>query len=404
MDVITSLDDLIRVKAEDGPYACSKCPNRYIESGQLQAHRVTYHGAAPQYHHQCQYCNEEFDDFCLYELHKKSCTDIKFLLNLAKPKRSCRLCQTSGRECSSTQPCSLCELVRLPCVYTDAPNRRGEIVVTGDPPVSFIAESQGGIQFYQKGVSSHLNNNEPHHPEEPTSNLNNNELHQPEGLPTDDLAALNLNNNGPDHPDGPPTDHLAALDLNRDLPHREQPSMDHLADSFSSSNDSMELDNSDEIRVQGSMTDELESQSQPLSSSSAIMLLPWLERFTHNNGLISLFDCGTEAQRSLADASFRARLDPTLPSAPLHKRISPSTTTDEIVQAVDFTNDPLAPLSIDIVTLLEEVVNRKSLNSYITLLWSLDLEVMSMDFFGPQRLRLYLDFYWAIWHPNANFM
>lgn len=29
---------------------------------------------------------------------------------------------------------------------------------------------------------------------------------------------------------------------------------------------------------------------------------------------------------------------------------------------------------------------------------------MCVDFFSPQNIRLWLDLYWAIWHPNVNFM
>jgi hypothetical protein len=58
----------------------------------------------------------------------------------------------------------------------------------------------------------------------------------------------------------------------------------------------------------------------------------------------------------------------------------------------------------EILLLIEEVVMVKPRNSSVTLDWSPALKDACLHFFSPPNLRRFLGFYWAIWHPNVNFV
>ena len=67
-------------------------------------------------------------------------------------------------------------------------------------------------------------------------------------------------------------------------------------------------------------------------------------------------------------------------------------------------SDPLSIKTHEILLLVEEVVTIKPRNSPVTLQWSPALKNACLQFFSPINLRKYLGFYWALWHPNVNFV
>ena len=109
--------------------------------------------------------------------------------------------------------------------------------------------------------------------------------------------------------------------------------------------------------------------------------LRFLESFTRNTGFVHSFDCLTLEERTLAYTTFLSRL-------------AISETPD----------DGLLLKCHEIVRLIRETVEVKPRNNPITLNWSTILEDDCMKFFSPQQIRLWLEMYWAIWHPNVNFM
>lgn len=121
--------------------------------------------------------------------------------------------------------------------------------------------------------------------------------------------------------------------------------------------------------------------SSNAQSRKDLLPLGFLENITRSPGLVSSFDCGTEEQRSMALLTFRARFIP-----------QPSP------------DDSLSMKSYEIVALVREVVSVKPRNSPVSLTWSSQLENMCIRFFSPQQIRLNLELYWAIWHPNVNFV
>lgn len=112
--------------------------------------------------------------------------------------------------------------------------------------------------------------------------------------------------------------------------------------------------------------------------------LTFLERFTRTAGLVSSFDCGSETQRKMTEMYFEQAIksQPTLPTE--HK---------------------LCQKCLEIVSLIEEVVKVRPRNSSVEdRSWTLAVEEACVRFFTPASLSLYLELFWAFWHPNVNFL
>lgn len=134
--------------------------------------------------------------------------------------------------------------------------------------------------------------------------------------------------------------------------------------------------------------DAARTPSWPKVSTEAygtVSSLKFLESITRNKGLIASFDCGNETQRILARATFASRIE-----------LQREATLEAGLQ------DELSPRSQEIVDLVVEVVKVRPRNSAVTLSWSDELMASCADLFSPDRLRLFLELYWAIWHPNVN--
>lgn len=126
------------------------------------------------------------------------------------------------------------------------------------------------------------------------------------------------------------------------------------------------------------MTSESQTlRTPPIMDTDCTRSLRFLNKFTSNTGLVASFDCGTEAQRTCI----------------LSPVIQGSTT---------WLDNSLSLKTHQILLLVKEVVTIKPRNSAVSLDWSPVLEQMCLEFFSPPSLRKYLEFYWAIWHPNVN--
>jgi len=163
---------------------------------------------------------------------------------------------------------------------------------------------------------------------------------------------------------------------------------------------------------------QLASEVQFMDQLNCAYSLPFLERFTRNTGLVSSFDCGTQEQREdIASALEFENVDPlryppnahlkaglTGPpmSSSLFEKLS-DTGTDKPIPESWF-SDSLSLKTHEILLLVEEVVTVKPRNSPVTLQWSPALKDACLKFFSPVNLRKYLGFYWALWHPNVNFV
>lgn len=154
----------------------------------------------------------------------------------------------------------------------------------------------------------------------------------------------------------------------------------------------------------------------PPSNERPRQSLHFLGKFTSNTGLVSSFDCGTHEQREQLAAELERHISSQLqhrimslpalsmdvPPPMILETISDTSSTDEF--PLDWFNDPLSLKTHEILLLIEEVVTIKPRNSSVTLDWSPALKSACLQFFSPSNIRRFLGFYWAIWHPNVNFV
>lgn len=151
----------------------------------------------------------------------------------------------------------------------------------------------------------------------------------------------------------------------------------------------------------------------PISSDNPRKSLHFLDKFTSNTGLVSSFDCGTHEQREQVAASLDqqilSELQQRIMSMPALGMDIPSplileNNSDTSDLPLDWFNDPLYLKTHEILLLVKEVVTIKPRNSSVTLDWSSALRDACLQFFSPSNIRRFLGFYWAIWHPNVNFV
>jgi hypothetical protein len=143
--------------------------------------------------------------------------------------------------------------------------------------------------------------------------------------------------------------------------------------------------------------------------------LYFLDRFTSNTGLVASFECGDQDQREqvasmLELEALRTNISGEPISSGLHLQMVPplmdniSDSSTNSCLPITWLSDPLSLKTHEILLLIEEVVTIKPRNSAVTLEWSAALKNACLQFFSPSNLRRFLGMYWAIWHPNVNFV
>ncbi|KAH7093536.1 zinc finger, C2H2 type domain-containing protein [Paraphoma chrysanthemicola] len=137
------------------------------------------------------------------------------------------------------------------------------------------------------------------------------------------------------------------------------------------------------------------AQLNPDNPAGKIRRFKFLYNFTGKTGLAATFDCGNLAQRENVLASWQEEI--------LSKAQSPITSF-ESQPCFSGLLDPLVIKLHQLVHRLKEVVTMKPRNSVIALSWTAELEQQCLDFFSPSNVRRCLMAYWAIWHPNVNFV
>ena len=126
----------------------------------------------------------------------------------------------------------------------------------------------------------------------------------------------------------------------------------------------------------------------------------FLYNFTSRTGLSSTFDCGSLAQRQhvlalLSEKHYIAQ--ETVFSLA-------ENTINDAENTTSWLFDPLVMKIHDIVVRLKEIVINKPRNSSIDLSWTPISEQQCLAFFSPSNIRGFLASYWAVWHPNVNFV
>ena len=150
--------------------------------------------------------------------------------------------------------------------------------------------------------------------------------------------------------------------------------------------------------VQNFTTKEFGWPAESAESGIPPLSLRFLEAFTRGGGFIASFDCCTGMLRNSIYDKMSSGVSsdhglgtaiPTLGASSLQS---------------EFEKDSLSHKSLEIANLVEEVVRINPRNSAVSVPWDHGVHASCLHFFTPQRMRLYLELYWAIWHPNVNFM
>ena len=131
----------------------------------------------------------------------------------------------------------------------------------------------------------------------------------------------------------------------------------------------------------------------------------FLDRFTSQTGFVLSFDCGTLRQRQEVMSYIQCEMLACGPRQAATSSLA-ETANNALLDGVssNWLNDPLALKTHEILLLVKEVVTVKPRNSAVTLSWSTSMEQACLKFFSPLNLRKFIEFYWAMWAPNVNFV
>ncbi|KAJ5766634.1 uncharacterized protein N7511_004250 [Penicillium nucicola] len=339
-------------------YQCSVCLKQYKRREHLFRHFSSHTSQRP---YQCTSCDGAFQRADVLKRHLRTCDSG---VSRSNPRRrACDRCVRQKKACSSHQPCLSCAKRGVACWY---PNNTGT-PAQSSTPVQRKASNAESIPSHELDHAQPLN------------------MTTPWGLAQEDLPLFGAS----------PVDTL----FDTAQPQRPSPTWQDLLD--------------------------LSPEAQSLSESSVLNAgnrssLHFLDKFTSNTGLVMSFDCGTHEQRELVAASIDRELMSHVPQATapglslpldLGSVIPSSSILEDTLEKclrddfpLTWLNDPLSLKTHEILLLIEEVVTIKPRNSSVTLDWSPALKKACLQFFSPPNIRRYLCFYWAIWHPNVNFV
>lgn len=335
-------------------YHCPICLKCYTRQDHLQRHTNTH---SPTRLYRCISCNRAFQRSDVLKRHLKSC-DGKATGLLATPtkRRACDRCVHQKKACSFGQPCENCQSRSLACSYSFTTNH-----ALPEDKTTLHDDQMGSEQIYGNEASMFSHDS--------SSTLLNSDNRPLEHCDTGALGGL---------PDFDISDFLSTDWLN----------FIHL-------------------------TTESQPPQEPHAShtDSHIYSFPFLDSFTSRTGLLSCFDCGNLIQRQEILAAVLQSLSEGNPAGSQPEQASRTGNPIHDAQLdtlqplqYPWTYDPLSWKACEITLLIKEVIAVKPQNSAITMTWSLELEEQCSIFFSPTNIRRFLELYWAIWHPNVNFM
>lgn len=349
-------DTPLSLESHVSRYECSLCPKRYKRREHLHRHISSHTSQRP---HQCNLCQGNFQRADVLKRHLKTCSGISSRANTRR--RACDRCVRQKKACSSHQPCHGCVKRGAECWYSSDPGPAAK----------------------------------------------------PEGEGTEKLTPRDPEVNPPVL--GPMTPDLNAITPWGFTVEKSQ--------EFNTSPKNTLIDtnltqySSPSWKGLSALTPDTPTDLAPTPVNEiARESLRFLNKFTSNTGLVSSFDCGTYEQREQLsvelDRHISSQLQQRIMSLPalsmdvppplILEAISDTSSTDEL--SLDWFNDPLSLKTHEILLLIEEVVTIKPRTSSVTLDWSPALRSACLRFFAPSNIRRFLGFYWAIWHPNVNFV
>lgn len=340
-------------------HQCAICFKSYKRLEHLQRHRSSHAIDRP---HQCPSCPARFQRTDVLRRHRRTCTGRASRgPRTPQKRRACDQCVRKKKACNSCNPCHRCSSRALECYYS------GDSIQDGSSQRS--PNASRGTSDAPSGIEGSTGSpTEEGMLEEP--------LHMPSQAmePSIETQAV--------YPDA--SQDLGILDL-------ASPSWQDLF--------SMVLEHP--------------------SGQDGRHAMRFLHRFTSTCGLVESFECGTEQQRRAVWLEIQREIAtceklPTMSNFPLLPDVScdpgPSLTQDMHGNCPGdgvppgWLNDPLSLKTHQILSLIRDIVTVKPRNSAVVLDWSLDLQQSCLQFFSPKNLRKFLGLYFAIWHPNVNFV
>lgn len=353
-------DSRIQQSANSPRHQCPLCSKSYKRREHLQRHWGT-HGPARPY--SCPCCSSSFKRADVLKRHSKTCEGRTPGLPKTPNtrRRACDRCVQQKTACNSGHPCRSCAKRAVACLYTQTLNQN-----ESQSHASAVDAENGFISNHDPLLSSTgLTTPLDFSMQEPDNSMGK------AGNTFSDLK-------GPNYSNEDWGDLLALISEGQLLP---DPTL-----------------------------------SQALNHHS----LTFLDSITKDAGLVHSFECGTQEQREqvLRELELQPLCDnldesvSTLSSHPITEDDCLNIPGQEILGLLDtpkswsqvWLDNPLSLKTHEILLLVKAVIEVKPRNSPVELNWSPALENECLQFFSPSNLCRFLGLYWAIWHPNVNFV
>ncbi|KAJ5683703.1 uncharacterized protein N7477_000048 [Penicillium maclennaniae] len=331
-------------------YQCTICSRRYKRREHLSRHTTSHTAERP---HRCKSCNGSFQRADVLKRHYRNCTGGSS--RSGARRRACDRCVRQKKACSSQYPCQNCAKKGIACYY-----------------------NEGFDDIDTRERIGPLDSTQPDRGTNQTEAASSASMTLPFGITSEDLQGFATSTLD---------DMLGPGGLGQTTPNW------------------LDLFGPPSGRI----------VSEDLSVAQDHHSLYFLDRFTSNTGLVASFECGTQDQREQVASALEVEalhtdvpghsISPGMPldmTPPLLENISDPST--ESCLPLNWLGDPLSLKTHEILLLIEEVVTIKPRNSAVTLDWSASLKNSCLQFFSPWNLRRFLGMYWAIWHPNVNFV
>lgn len=330
-------------------FICPTCSKSYKRREHLQRHSNIHLANRP---YRCRICEATFARTDLLRRHSQTCRGSLETATSSHRRRACDRCARQKKACTLGQPCQGCLSKGTPCRYSTT-----VAGYTQDEPNLIERLAEESWELFETSI---------HRPGDPTGNTH---MIAPTNSDTTLVQDLDLFLQGT-LPDFPTT---------------------------KSGNDTL-----DWLNFLGVSSNSLSAEGNRINKGDDSRQFRFLYNFTSRTGLSSTFECGTVVQRqNMLDAlcgnqneAYTIEVVGDAGSTVFGQTESPNS----------WLFDPLITRIHDIVIRLKEVVMSKPRNSAITQLWTPALEEQCLQFFTPSNIRAYLTSYWAIWHPNVNFV
>lgn len=341
------------------PYQCSICSKHYKRREHLQRHRSSHASERP---HHCPSCNARFQRTDVLRRHCRTCLGLQGGRTAARAitrRRACDRCVRQKKACNSQQPCNRCAQQAVDCFYA-GPSGFGQNVLqaeewTVDVPGAESAE-QVLLQNSERGMTA--------------PSVDDTASSRGPVAATTMMPSRWSDFNNDSGMGGPTRQYMALGDPNV---------LDYASPSWQ---------------------DLIAMVSEGPPGPDGMHSFQFLDKMTSSTGLAYSFDCGTPEQREHVLSMVLRGVESENETSQESQSDAPFTE----IEALNWLDDPISLKTHQIMLLVKDIVTVKPRNSAVTLDWSPSLQQTCLQFFSPANLRKFLGLYWAIWHPNVNFV